>query len=250
MKRFQQIVLKTLGAISFLLLLIWLAIQTNPVQNKLVKWATRKASSVTGTQISIGSVDFSLFNRFYLNDVLVKDKKQDTLLYAGALKLSITDWFFFKDTITVHYLGLENAILQTNRTDSTWNYDFLLGSSSPSTNASGQSTSPGFQLDLQKVELKNFSYQVKDRWRGEDQTLGIAYLTLNARSIQLKEKKIMIEHALIDQPNFQIRQYNGFRPDSLRPKTPPRINGQLYWNPERWDISAANIEIRKGFFCQ
>lgn len=249
MKRFLQIALKTLGAISILLLLLWLTIQTKPVQNKLVKWATLKASSVTGTQISIGSVDFSLFNRFYLNDALVKDKKQDTLLYAGALKLSITDWFFFKDAITVHYLGLENAIIQTNRTDSTWNYDFLLGSSSPPTNASGQSTSPGFHLDLQKVELKNFSYQVKDRWRGEDQTLGIAFLTLNARSIQLKEKKIMIEHALIDQPNFQIRQYKGFRPDSLRPKTPPRINGQLYWNPEQWDISAANIEIRKGFFA-
>jgi hypothetical protein len=247
MKRFQKITLKILGATSLLLLLLWGIIQTKPVQNRLVSWATQKASSITGTEIRIGSVDFSLFNRFYLNDILVRDKKQDTLLFAGAVKLSITDWFFFKDDITVHYLGLENGIIRTGRTDSAWNYDFLLGTSSPSTKASGEKTTRGFQLDLQKVELKNFSFQVKDRWRGEDQSIGIANLTLKAKSIQLSDKKIMIDHMLIDRPVFQIRQYKGFRPDSLKPKTPPRIDGQLYWNPEQWNIVAANIELRNGY---
>jgi len=86
MKRFQQIALKTLGAISILLLLLWLAIQTKPVQNKLVKWATRKASSVTGTQISIGSVDFSSFQPILPERCIGKRQKTRHALVCRSTK--------------------------------------------------------------------------------------------------------------------------------------------------------------------
>ncbi len=69
------------------------------VQNKLVDITTKKLQQITGTEISINSVDFSLFNKFYLNNILVRDKQKDTLLHVDALKLRITDWFFLKDDI-------------------------------------------------------------------------------------------------------------------------------------------------------
>ncbi len=49
----------------------------------------------------------------------------DTLLYAGDLKLRITDWFFFKKKAELKYIGLENAIVKFQRTDSIWNNQFL-----------------------------------------------------------------------------------------------------------------------------
>ena len=82
-----------------LILSLWMLIRTPAVQNKIIHYAAEQASKALKTEIKIGSVDFSLFNRFYLNKVLIRDQSKDTLLYAGQLKLKITDWFFIKEKI-------------------------------------------------------------------------------------------------------------------------------------------------------
>ncbi len=58
--------------------------------------------------------------------MLVLDRNKDTLLYAGTARVSITDWFFFKDNITLKYIGLDDATVNLKRSDSTWNYQFLV----------------------------------------------------------------------------------------------------------------------------
>jgi hypothetical protein len=249
MRKFIKIAGFILGGLALTILFLYLIIQLKPVQNKLVKLATEKASKMTGASIQIGSVDFSLFNKFYLNKILIKDKTKDTLLYAGALKLRITDWFFLKDEITVHYLGLENAIIHTNRKDSIWNYSFLLKSASTPKDSTAKKNKATLKLDIRKLELNTISYVSRDMWRGEDQIFKLSSLVLNAREVSLDQKRILIDKARIEAPNFQIRQYKGFRPDSLRPKTPPRIKGQLYWNPDQWNIFANQIELIDGAFA-
>ena len=249
MRKLTKITVSILGGLVLVILILWLLLQYRPIQNKLVKIATDKASAITGASIKIGSVDFSLFNRFYLNEILVRDKQKDTVLYAGALQLKITDWFFLKDEVTIQYLGLENAIIHTKRKDSIWNYEFLFSKASTANDSSSATGTKIPKLDLKNLTLKNISYISRDMWRGEDQFLRIGHLILNANEIDLDQKKILIDKVVIENPNFQIRQYQGFRPDSLRPKTPPRIKGQLYWNPEQWNIAANNIEIKDGVFA-
>lgn len=249
MSKFYKIAGSILGVIALLITFLWLLLQLNPVQNRLVKLAAEKASKITGASIDVGGVDFSLFNKFYLNKILIKDKKKDTLLYAGALKLNISDWFFLKDEITVHYLGLEDAVVHTYRKDSIWNYDFILDNSTTSGDSTSKKKTAPLKLDIQKLELKRIQYVSRDMWRGEDQMIRLSSLVLHAREISLDHKKIVIDKARIESPHFQIKQYEGYRPDSLRPKTPPRIKGQLYWNPDQWAIAANQIEIIDGLFA-
>ncbi len=61
-----------------------------------------------------------------LDSTLVEDSKKDTLLFAATVKVSITDWWFLKDKARLKYLGLENATIKLQRTDSVWNYQFLV----------------------------------------------------------------------------------------------------------------------------
>jgi hypothetical protein len=106
---------------------IFIAIQTDLVQNWLVGIATNRLSKSLGTEVSVKNVSFSFFNRLNMEGVLVKDKQKDTILYAGEFKVRITDWFFLKEKAVLKYAGLENAIVKMQRTkDSTWNYDFIL----------------------------------------------------------------------------------------------------------------------------
>jgi hypothetical protein len=99
-----------------LLLLVWLLIQTEPVQNWIVKRVTTRLSKDLKTEVSIKRVNIALFNSLNLEGTLVKDLRKDTLLYADKLKLRVTDWFFLKDELVLKYVGLEDAYVNMYRT--------------------------------------------------------------------------------------------------------------------------------------
>ena len=234
------------GGLIGLLLLIWILIRIPAVQNKLVHYATEQASKTLNTEIKIGSVDFTPFNRFYLNDFLVRDQAKDTLLFAGSLKLRITDWFFIKDKITIQYFGLSDTYINTNRTDSNWNYNFIIEALSSDKPSSKKPSS--IELDLKEIALTNIRYTTIDKWRGEDQLIAIKSFKLDAKQFNIKQKKIEFNNILIDEPYFQLHQYEGLRPDSLIPITEPRIKGEHYWNPDLWNISVKSVKLKKGNF--
>lgn len=114
------------ASILILLCSLWLAINYTPFQNFLVKKVSNTLSKKLKTKVEVKHVDFRLFNKMLIEGVLIEDKKQDTLLYAGTAKVNITDWFFMKEEATLHYVGLSNTVVNLNRTDSVWNYQFIV----------------------------------------------------------------------------------------------------------------------------
>lgn len=235
-----------MGGIIVLVLVLWMLIQIPYVQNRLVDYTTKTISRNLNIPISIGSVNFSLFNKFAINDLLVKDRSNDTLLHAGQIRLNISNWFFLKKDIVVSYAGLENVYINTYRKDSTWNYQFILDAFSSGKTSNGKPTD--LKLNITALDLKKIRYKVKDQWRGEDQDLRISKLSLSADLIDLQHKKIQLNNLVINQPYFGLHQYTGKRPRSLIPKTEKRINGKLYWNPGQWTISAKSISLEAGNF--
>ena len=246
LKKAVKILGYILASLAGLILLLWLLIRIPSVQNRLVHFATEQASKSIKTEIKIGSVDFTPFNRFYLNQVLVRDQSKDTLLYAGSIKLSITDWFFVKDKITIKYLGLSDTYINTTRTDSTWNYNFIIEALSSNNPAPSQPSK--IELDLKEIVLENIRYHTIDKWRGEDQLISIKSFKVDTKKFDLKNKIIAFNKIQIDQPYFDLNQYEPLRPDSLIPASEPRIEGVLYWNPDQWKISATQVQLKKGNF--
>jgi hypothetical protein len=246
LKKGVKILGYVIASLAGLLLLLWLLIRIPAVQTRLVHYATFQASKTLKTEIKIGSVDFSPFNRFYINEMLVRDQSKDTLLYVGSLKLKITDWFFVKDKVTIHYFGLANAYINTKRTDSTWNYNFLIEAFASDKQTANQPSN--IALDLKEIELDNIRYHTTDKWRGEDQLISLKSFTLSANQIDIKNNKIALNKILIEEPYFKLNQYEGLRPDSLIPITEPRVEGKLHWNPEQWKITAKSILLKRGEF--
>ncbi len=234
------------ASLAGLILLLWLLIRIPSVQNRLVQYAIKEAGKALKTEINIKSVDFSLFNRFYFNEFLIRDQSKDTLVYAGSLKLKITDWFFIKDKITIQYFGLSNAYINTKRTDSTWNYNFIIDALSSDKQTASKPSN--IALDLKEIELDNIRYHTIDKWRGEDQLISLKRFTLSANQIDIKNNKIALNKILIEEPYFKLNQYEGLRPDSLIPITEPRVEGKLHWNPEQWKITAKSIILKRGEF--
>ena len=101
-----------------LILVLWILLQTSFFQNFIIHKVASRLSKNLNTTVSIKHIDLELFDKMSMEGLLVLDKKKDTLLYAGAAKVNITDWFFFKDKITVRYIGLDDATINLHRTDS------------------------------------------------------------------------------------------------------------------------------------
>lgn len=229
---------------------VWLAINYTPFQNFLVKKVATTLSKKLKTKVEVKHVDFSLFNKMLIEGVLVEDKKQDTLLYAGTAKVNITDWFFMKDEATLQYVGLSNTIINLNRTDSIWNYQFLIDYfDSPST---GKKKKQGLQLDLKVVEIENLRFNKIDGWRGIDLIASVGKLDVDAKDIDFNGKKIDINTIKLVTPLFAQNNYTGNR-DKLGIKKIPSVDTvtippKYKWNNDEWVININEITLKDGTF--
>ena len=234
-----------------LIISVWLLIQTTFVQNLLVRQAAKTISNDLNTTVRIKHVDFALFNSMLLEGTLVLDRNKDTLLYAGSVNVNITDWFFFKDKIELKYIGLQDAVIHLNRSDSVWNYKFILDYFSSPTPAKRKQRN--IDLNLNRVEFDNITIVQKDQWRGEDMSAFIKALDLDAREINFNKKLIRISTLDLDRPFFSLYDYPGRRPPRITPVTDEEeviVNDPLHlrWNADGWDVVIDKITIAKGLF--
>lgn len=251
LNKFLKILWRFLLVLFLLILAALVFLETPYGQNWLADRVVKKLSNDLHTKITVRHVQFSLFNKLNLEDFMVEDRKSDTLLYAGNLQVNITDWFFFKDKIDLQYIRLENAVIHLNRTDSNWNYQFIVDYFTPGTTTSPKKS--GIALDFKKLSLKNVVILQKDPWRGEDMKASVGSLEMDANEVSLSKKNIDIRTLQLAQPVFTIYNYNG-KQDELKqnPVTPvsgivPADSG-LQWNAGDWKINIASLRINNGFF--
>lgn len=235
-------------------------INTDWGQNIIARAVTSKLSKELKTRISIKHISIGLFNRLNLEGVTIEDQKKDTLLSAGIIKVRLTDWFFFKDRIVLHAVDLQDAVFNLNRSDSIWNYQFLVDYFS--VGKSSGTKKGGIELDLKKLSLQNIAFLKKDEWRGEDMQLGLKSMELNADEINFATKKIEIKTLDFFDPFFTIKNYSGKRPKNITAPQPneknaddekvvsasPAIDSLLKWNAEGWAVHIGKMKIDNGDF--
>ena len=193
---------------------LYIFIRTPYGQNWIARQVTNRLSKNLHTKVTVQHVDFSLFNRMHLQGLMVEDQKGDTLLYAGDARVRITDWFFFKKQVELKYIGLENALVKFQRTDSVWSQQFLFDFLFPP--STGNKKKGGMRLDLKKLELKNVRFIKKDGWMGQDMTVELGALNLDADKLTLSGNKFLINSLLIKDPVFTLYTYARLKPhDSI-----------------------------------
>jgi hypothetical protein len=226
-------------------------VQTEWGQNWLTHRVTARLSKDLQSRISIDHVRIGFFNKMNLKGVLVEDQKKDTLLYAGTVQVNITDWFFLKDEAELQYIGLENAVVKLNRTDSVWNYKFL--ETYFAGNKTGGQKKAGIEFNLKKVVLYNVAVEQKDAWVGQDLYVKLGSLNLDANTISLTRKLIDVEQLTLDQPYFHQYSYPGRKPPTTAvvvTETGKEVirDTALQWNPGDWNMLVKSIAINKGTY--
>jgi autotransporter translocation and assembly factor TamB len=111
LKRTLKIVGRTLLLIVLLLLIAVGLLRTEWAQNLLIGEITSRLSKQLKTKVSVEKISIGFFDKLNLEGTLIEDRQHDTLLYAGKLKMELTDWFFWQEQVDLEYIGLEDANL-------------------------------------------------------------------------------------------------------------------------------------------
>jgi hypothetical protein len=234
-------------ALLLLLLSIWVAIHFSPVQTWLVKKYSARLSKELNAEVNIGRVDISIFNRITLTDFIVRDRRKDTLVYAGELSTRTNNWFFLKNEIIIHELSLSNAKINLNRTDSVWNYQFIINHfSKPATSKSKQP----IKLELKEIILKNFILVQRDKWTGTDMTGSVKKLYIKAEQFKPLNSFARIKELTVENPLFSIYDYKGKKPPKkqLSDEEYHRLSDELTYTPSKWIIDIETVKIIDGEF--
>lgn len=250
-RKISRFFIRLVAILLLLVLSLWLLIQTDPVQNWLLGEVTGILSKDLKTTVSVRHINFVPFNQVALQGVLVRDLHRDTLLYAGAVNVNITDWFFLKSAFELQYVRLQDARINLTRTDSTWNYRFLVDYfSKPDTAAKHKK---GASIALKEVQLSDVIVAQTDKWRGQDMILEVGALHLQANDVDFSAKRVNIEELSTTKLSFLLNNYPGNRPDSLKP--PPDAVLQktiayrgaaprpLEWNGDGWEITVHHLDL-------
>ncbi|MBS1736951.1 MAG: hypothetical protein JSS98_10170, partial [Bacteroidetes bacterium] len=242
----MKILLRALLGLMVLILLLWVLLQTSFFQNFIIQKVTARLSKNLQTTVSIKHVDFDLFDKMVLEGALVLDKNQDTLLYAGKMRVSITDWFFFKKNIVLRYISLQDAVINMKRDTPKWNYQFLVDYfSSPSQKT--DTSKSAINLDLKTINLKNITLRQKDEWTGENKVISVGAFHLEASVFDLKNNLIKVALIQLEDPTFSQYDFTGKKPaDTTQILNSTLQPGELQWNSDGWKIFADRIEIKNG----
>ena len=240
--------LKVLLSILVLIIVLWILVQTPFFQTFIIHRVANRLSKNLNTTVSIKKIDLELFDKMNINGLLILDRKKDTLLYAGDAKVNLTDWFFFKDKITLKYIGLDDAFINLHRTDSVWNYQFLIDYFSGTRKKKVDTSSNMIDLDLKVVNFKNVKIWQRDEWRGENILASVTKLNIHADQFDTKDRVISISDVTLLHPSFSMYDYTGNRPEDTTSHSDtiiPDVKG-LQWNPQQWRLSVKNISLSDG----
>ncbi len=225
-----------------LLLFCYLLLLLPWVQNKLITRVASSLSKSIGTEVKIGHVGFSLFNRLDLEDILIKDEKNDTLVFSKIGKLRLTDLYFSNSAPVIRYIGLEGTRIYLNRSTPKWNYQFLLDYLNKDS-SNQKSTS----LDIKKIDLSDFRFILDDQWDGEKTELAAKNLLLNIKLFNQANKQIVIDQLIVNKPFINLHSYEG-KNTTVQKDTNQGNFKPAQLNPNDLSIVANEIQVINGKF--
>ncbi|MHB9056439.1 MAG: translocation/assembly module TamB domain-containing protein [Paludibacteraceae bacterium] len=126
-KKLRNIIVFTLLGIIALLVILFTSLNNRKVQNFIAHQVAVNLSEKLQTTVSIGKVDYRLFNTFKFEDLYIQDMKKDTLLFVNNAYADFDFWgflngkFVFNDILLDRFQG--NLVIDTTGVS---NLDFVI----------------------------------------------------------------------------------------------------------------------------
>ena len=182
-------------------------------QEKISQKATEYLGEKLNTDVHIKKIEFELFNKLILKEVLLKDQAGDTLLAAKRIGagFEIAPLLKGKLRFTSAQLFSFSVNLSKETSDSPLNLQFIIDA------LKSEDTNKETEIDLSirrlNLRLGNFTYRIKDKaqtpgkFNANDISLSNISARINLNSFTKTELKAQIDKlSFTEKSNFQVKR--------------------------------------------
>lgn len=199
-----KVIAWVLISIVLLILAIALIIQIPAVQLKIAKYATAWITEKSHGRVEIKDFRIKFPKTIVLKGFYLEDLAKDTLVYVGELKINLAISELLHQKVQIHSLDLENAVININRakTDSLYNYDYLLAAFSSESKTPKKPSAP-WTIKLKRLKLNKLRVHFDD----SKQDMHLAY-----HDIMLLANELLYsaEKTGVTIQKFSAKDQNGF----------------------------------------
>jgi hypothetical protein len=179
-----------------------------------------------------------------LENVLIRDKKKDTLLFAQHIKLNLSDVILLDKKFTLHHIGLQNVQVNIKKAkaDSVFNYQFIIDALSGGNQTSGNNN---LRLKLHKINLENISVNYND---ADEEVLNtsLQQLAIDVDELNLNKKIVSVKSIYINAPQVDY-VLNSVLIGAK--KSIPKIDSTIIDSTKKiWNVKVESIKIENGGF--
>lgn len=182
-------------------------------QTLLVKKYINSLSKKIGNNITVGSVDVSLFNKLILTDLYVEDLHQDTLLYAKRLIVDIEEFSLKEKKIRLHNIDLNHTYfnLKKYKNEEGTNLSFIINHF-----ATTDTTKSDWLFAINSLELNEARFNYNDE-NFEKIPTGIDYKHIGLSHLDLSLDEMELIDKGVDCKINELRFFekSGFKVDEL-----------------------------------
>jgi hypothetical protein len=156
-KKTAKILGFSIAGIVLFFALFYILLQNNKIQNRIAQIVVKELSAKLHTKVSVGHIDYKLFNVLSVNDLYVEDEHKDTLLFIHDADAHFNFWKFFKGKIIFTSIDINqlygNLVVDKKGKS---NLDFVINAfKKPQTN---DSTQVEYRIKHFKLHNSTFSY--------------------------------------------------------------------------------------------
>lgn len=211
MRTFRNILRTLLFILVITMAGVSIAIQIPSVQSRLASRAAQWLSEKTGAQVSIGEVNFLLFNKLLVNDLLIKTTSSDTLLHTKKLSVSLSAFNPLRKRIAFRNILLSDGsfhlIMQNNSTN--------IESMFPPSSIEDTVSKPfDWEFTAANVDLEHFAYHMTDRDSGpsHNNPESIDFMDMHIRDIDINIRNARLSNGLLEArlDNLNGRERSGY----------------------------------------
>ncbi len=196
-------------ALIALLIILVLALNVPAVQTFIAGKFIKTIREKTNTEASLGSLKIALPNTVNINELFLKDKNADTLLYLHSLSVDVSLFGLLKNEVAIKSLSIESVVAHIHRKndESAFNFQFLVDLFAPDTTKESDTTlkpEKPWLIKLNDVSLQHIRATFYDAQGGTDMKIELGDFNATFKDIDLNKKKIDINEILLKNTSVLI----------------------------------------------
>jgi len=202
LKKTLKAILWVVGVFVLLFLIVAGVIQIPAVQTRIVHAATSFVSDKTHTRVEIQHVSISFPKSVVIKGLFLEDLNKDTLIYAGKATLNIVLKDFLANKICINNIELEdvNLNLYSTKTDSLFNYNFLITAFADTTKTDTikSETPTAWTFTIDNIMLKSIRLRYDDEFGGMNVRASLEKLEMKLDEINFEKSIYAIDNLLVE----------------------------------------------------